>query len=231
MIAVIAGVGLQAVWTDLCAIDALDAVVVEVQMLQVPVEERNRSELVVGQLQVQQGGYVEHSLGKSFITQLVVVQPHKCQVGESIKVVLWYVIYAVLVQEKLYEATRYASWHLFQDVVGQIKLHEALQVLKCVLSHATVTQLVVVQVKQSQVSHVSERACRDLRNAIPTEAELFKACRETSRDLFQAVTLYIEVEQCWDLLKHIFVYSMNAVIRQVDPADLRGVDERLCCHF
>jgi len=54
---------------------------------------------------------------------------------------LWYALYAVLVQEKLYEATRYAGWHLFQGVVGQIKLHEALQVLKCVLSHVTVTQL------------------------------------------------------------------------------------------
>ena len=61
----------------------------------------------------------------------------------------------------------------------------------------------MVQVKQSQVSHSAERACRDLRNAIPTEAELFEACRETSRDLFQVVTLYIEVEQSWDLLKHL----------------------------
>lgn len=56
-------------------------------MLQVTVEERDRGELVVGELQVQQSGYVEHSLGNSFITQLVVVQPHKRQVREALEVV------------------------------------------------------------------------------------------------------------------------------------------------
>ena len=65
----------------------LDAVVVEVQVLQVTVDEWNRSDLVVGQLQVQQGGDVEHSLGKSFVTELVVVQPHKRQVGEAFEVI------------------------------------------------------------------------------------------------------------------------------------------------
>lgn len=56
-------------------------------MLQATVEERNRSNLVVGQLQVQQGGYVEHIFRKSFITQLVVVQPHKRQVVQASEVV------------------------------------------------------------------------------------------------------------------------------------------------
>lgn len=65
----------------------LNAVVVEVQVLQVTIEERNRGELVVSELQFQQGGYVEHILGNSFITQLVVVQPHKCQVREASEVV------------------------------------------------------------------------------------------------------------------------------------------------
>lgn len=37
-------------------------------MLQVTIEERDGGELVVGELQVQEGGYVEHSLGDSFIT-------------------------------------------------------------------------------------------------------------------------------------------------------------------
>lgn len=65
----------------------LNAVVVEVQVLQMITEQRNRSELVVGQLQVQQAGNVEHSLGNSFITQLVVVQSHKGQVSEAFEVV------------------------------------------------------------------------------------------------------------------------------------------------
>lgn len=65
----------------------LDAVVVEMQVLQVTVEERNGRELVVGELQVQQGGNVEHSLRNSFIAKLVVVEPHKCQVREAFKVV------------------------------------------------------------------------------------------------------------------------------------------------
>lgn len=54
---------------------------------------------------------------------------------------LWDVIYTVPVQEKLYDATRDTSGHLFEDVASQIELHEALQVLKCVLSQVTVSQL------------------------------------------------------------------------------------------
>lgn len=57
------------------------------QVLQVTVEQRDGGELVVCQLQVQQGGYVEHGLWKSFITQLVVVQSHKCQVIQVFEVV------------------------------------------------------------------------------------------------------------------------------------------------
>lgn len=60
---------------------------VKVQVLQMTIEQRNRSKLVVGQLQVQQAGNVEHSLGNSFVAQLVVVQSHKCQVVEAFKVV------------------------------------------------------------------------------------------------------------------------------------------------
>lgn len=57
------------------------------QMLQVAVEERDGGELVVGELQVEQGGDVEHGLGNSFIAQLVVVQPHKGQMSEVSEVV------------------------------------------------------------------------------------------------------------------------------------------------
>uniref|UniRef100_A0A3Q1EXF7 Fibromodulin n=2 Tax=Acanthochromis polyacanthus TaxID=80966 RepID=A0A3Q1EXF7_9TELE len=52
------------------------------------VEEGNRGELVVGQLQVQQGGHVEHSFGNSFVTQLVVVQPYKRQITLKICVTM-----------------------------------------------------------------------------------------------------------------------------------------------
>lgn len=65
----------------------LNAVVVEMQVLQVAVEERNHAELVVGQLQVHQRGQVEHGLGDAFVAQLVVVQPHERQVSEAVKVV------------------------------------------------------------------------------------------------------------------------------------------------
>lgn len=60
---------------------------IEVQVLQVTVEERHRSKLVVGKLQVQQTGYVEHGLRNAFITQLVVIQPYKCEVREALEVV------------------------------------------------------------------------------------------------------------------------------------------------
>lgn len=65
----------------------LNAVVVEVQVLQVSIEEGNRRELIVGQLQVQQRGEVEHSCRNTFITQLVVVQPDERQVIEAFEVV------------------------------------------------------------------------------------------------------------------------------------------------
>lgn len=32
-------------------------------------------------------------------------------------------------------------------------------------------------------------------------------------------------------LHDLFVYSMNAVICQINPTDLSGVDERFCRHF
>lgn len=64
----------------------LNAVVVETQLLQVIVDERNHCELVVSKLQVQQAGQVEHGLGNSFIAQLVVVEPHKRQPCEVFEV-------------------------------------------------------------------------------------------------------------------------------------------------
>lgn len=66
---------------------------------------------------------------------------------------LWNVIYTVSVQEKLYDSTWYASRHLFQDVASQIELHEARQVLKCVPSQITVTQLK----EKSADTHVCSR--------------------------------------------------------------------------
>lgn len=39
--------------------------------------------------------------------------------------------------------------------------------------------LVVIQIQQSQVSHFTEGACRDLRNPVLTEPELFKTGRQT----------------------------------------------------
>lgn len=65
----------------------LDGVVIEVQMLQVSAEERNGGQLVVSELQVQQGGDVEHGPGDAFVTQLVVVEPHEGQVREALEVI------------------------------------------------------------------------------------------------------------------------------------------------
>lgn len=60
---------------------------VEVQLLQVRAEHRNRGDLIVGQLQVQQTGNVEDMFGKASVTQLVTIQPHKCQMSEVFEVV------------------------------------------------------------------------------------------------------------------------------------------------
>lgn len=52
-------------------------VVVEVQVLQVRANHGDGTDLVVGQLQVQQGGHIEHALRKSFVTQLIAVESHE----------------------------------------------------------------------------------------------------------------------------------------------------------
>ena len=41
----------------------------------------------MGQLQVYQCGHVEHGLGNAPVAQLVVVEPHKRQMNQALKVV------------------------------------------------------------------------------------------------------------------------------------------------
>lgn len=65
----------------------LNVVVVEVQVLQVRANHGDGTDVVVGQLQVQQGGYIEHAHGKPFVTQFIVIQPHKRQMIHVFEVV------------------------------------------------------------------------------------------------------------------------------------------------
>lgn len=65
----------------------LNVVIVEVQVHQVSANHRNGGQLIVGQLQVQQSGYVEDLLWNSKVSQPVAVQPHKRQVSKVFKVV------------------------------------------------------------------------------------------------------------------------------------------------
>lgn len=60
---------------------------VEVQVLQVWAYHGDGTDQVVGQLQVQQGGYIEHTVGKSFVAQLIAVQSHKWQMIHVFEVV------------------------------------------------------------------------------------------------------------------------------------------------
>lgn len=57
------------------------------QVHQVGANHRDGGELVVGQLQVQQSGYVEDLLWNPRVSQPVAVQPHKRQVSKVFKVV------------------------------------------------------------------------------------------------------------------------------------------------
>ena len=68
-------------------IRTLDLVVVQVQVLQAGGDEGHLGQLVVGQLQVYQCGHVEHGLGNAPVAQLVVVEPHKRQMNQALKVV------------------------------------------------------------------------------------------------------------------------------------------------
>lgn len=62
-------------------------VVVEVQVLQVRADHGDGVDQVVGQLQVQQGGNIEHAFGKPFVTQLIAVQSHKRQMIHVFEVI------------------------------------------------------------------------------------------------------------------------------------------------
>lgn len=65
----------------------LNVVIVEVQVHQVRANHRDGGELIVGQLQVQQSGYVEDLPWNSRVSQPVAVQPHKGQVSKVFEVV------------------------------------------------------------------------------------------------------------------------------------------------
>lgn len=91
----VTGFSVQVERAELSTVDVLDAVVVEVQLFQVGVEDGHGGQLVVGQVQVHQSGHVEHCLRHAFVTQLVVVQPDKGQVLKVLEVVLGDVVDAV----------------------------------------------------------------------------------------------------------------------------------------
>lgn len=57
------------------------------QVHQVRANHGDRGEFIVGQLQVQQSGYVEDLRWNSQVSQAVAVQPHKRQVGKVFEVV------------------------------------------------------------------------------------------------------------------------------------------------
>lgn len=63
--------------------------------------------------------------------------------------------------------------------------------------------LVVIEIQQGQVAHLTEGSCRDLGDAVPAEAELFQAGRQACGNLLQLVLLGVQVQQRRDLLKHL----------------------------
>lgn len=70
-----------------CSRLTLNVVIVEVQVHQVRADHRYGGELIVGQLQVQQSGYVEDLPWNSCVGQPVAVQPHKGQVSKVFEIV------------------------------------------------------------------------------------------------------------------------------------------------
>ena len=205
----------------------LDLVVVEVQVLQVGAEVGHHTELVMGQMQVQQAADVEHHLGDALVIQLVVVEPDEGQVCEVLEVALGDVLNVVPVEKELEDVGGHVAGHLPQDVVCQVELHEVLQVLEDVLAQVAVADAVVVEVQQHQVLHLVEGAGRDLGDLIAAEAELLQLLGQVVGDLLQLVPLHVEVEEVGDLLEHLAVDLADAVVGQVHPLQLGGVFEGL----
>lgn len=63
--------------------------------------ERNISQLVVGQLQVQNAGDVKHIFWDSTAGKLVVVEPQKCHFWQTFEVASWDLLNVVAIKEKL----------------------------------------------------------------------------------------------------------------------------------
>lgn len=140
-------------------------------------EQRNRSQLVVGQLQIQQAGNVEHSLGNSFITQLVVVQSHKCQVGEAFEVVS---------NNKIIEST-----------IVKFSIYI------CLLMH---TVCVYMTVHQLSDNAWTVYLLWDVIYTVPVQEQLDKATGYTIGHLLQGVVSQIELHEALKVLEHVLSY-------------------------
>ena len=139
----------------------LDAVVVEVQVLQPAADGGHAADPVVRQVQHQQVGDVERVLGEAPVRELVVVEADEGQVGEALEVPTGDGLDSVAVQVELVDGGGHLRGHLPQGVVGQVELHEVLEALKGVRLEDAVTQLVVLQVQQQQVLQLAEDPGRD----------------------------------------------------------------------
>lgn len=219
--------GEQVAGTNLCPIDFLDAVVVEVQVLQLVADGRHIADLVVGQVEHEQVGDVEGVLGDPPIGQPVVVQPDEGQVGEALEVPIGDGLDLVAVQVELVKGCGHLGWHLSQDVVGQVELHEVLEALEGVGLKDAIAQLVVLQIEEQQLLQLAEDARRDPGDEVLAQPELLQAWGQGRGHFLQLVLLHVEEHQARELLQHPLVHLADAVVVQIDPPQACGVLERL----
>lgn len=99
-------------WAELRAVNRFNVIVVEIQVFQMHVEHRHSVQIVVGQMQIQEGGHIEDPLGDASVTQLVVVKADEGQVVEVLEVIRRDVLNVVSIQEKLVDVLGNITGHL-----------------------------------------------------------------------------------------------------------------------
>lgn len=219
--------GDQVVRANLGPVDLLDAVVVEVQVLQLAADGRHVADLVVRQVEHEQVGDVEGVLGEPPVGKLVIVKANEGKVGEGLEVPARDCLDLVAVQVELVDGCGDLGWHLSQAVVRQVELHEAFEAPEGVRLEDAVTQLVVLEVQQQQVLQLAEGTGRDPGDPVLAQPQLLQVPGQGGGHLFQLVLLHVEVRQARQFVQHLLVYLANSVVVQVDPPQARGILEGL----
>lgn len=223
--------GHDRIWAELCAIDASDIIVVEIQLLQLGIKNGNTVEFIVGKVKIQQSGDVKNPLGHPFVGQLIVIKPDEGQVWELFEIIFGNVLNVIPIQEQLVDIMWHVLRHLSQNVVCQVQLNQVLEALEDVFAQVAVAQLVMVKVKHGQVLQLIERSGRDLGDLVPAQTKLLQVGRQEIGHLLEIVLVHVQEEKVLQLLKDLAVHLLDPVVVHVNPFQPGSILEGFFCHL